>query len=57
MGDTLKEELIQDCDKQLKHCDEMLMICEEEQKRLNKRFKIWQGKKERALLTKEKLKK
>lgn len=57
MGDTLIDELIQDCDKQLKHCDEMLMICEEEQKRLNKRFKIWQGKKERALLTKEKLKK
>ena len=57
MGDTLIDELIQDCDKQLRHCDEMLMICEEEQKRLNKRFKIWQGKKERALLTKEKLKK
>lgn len=57
MGNTLKQELILDCDKQLKHCDEMLMQCEEEQKKLNKRFKIWQGKKERALLTKEKLEK
>lgn len=57
MGNTLKAELIHDCDKQLKHCDEMLMQCEEEQKKLNKRIKIWQGKKERALLTKEKLEK
>lgn len=57
MGDTLKDELIQDCDKQLKHIDEMLMLCEAEQQKLNKRFKIWQGKKERALLTKERLEK
>lgn len=57
MGNTLIDELLNDCDKQLKHCDEMLLQCEAEQKKLNKRIKIWQGKKERALLTKEKLKK